>query len=78
MNVSPEWDRLLSACQKNDVDLVRRLIEEAGVDSSHSNRAGQSALHIASLWGHGKYHTSYNTCTVYNPGLCIYSYVHIW
>jgi Ankyrin repeats (many copies) len=55
-NVSapPEWDRLLSASQKNDVDLVRRVIEEEGVSPSHSNRAGQSALHVAALWGHGK------------------------
>ncbi|KAI2492480.1 hypothetical protein MHU86_22060 [Fragilaria crotonensis] len=50
----PEWDRLLSACQKNDVDLVRRLISEEGVSPSHTNRAGQSALHIAALWGHLK------------------------
>jgi ankyrin repeat protein len=51
----PEWDRLLSACQKNDVDLVRRLVSEDGVSPSHCNRAGQSALHIAALWGHCKY-----------------------
>eukprot|EP00545_Synedropsis_sp_CCMP1620_P007407 CAMPEP_0119016694 /NCGR_PEP_ID=MMETSP1176-20130426/14145_1 /TAXON_ID=265551 /ORGANISM="Synedropsis recta cf, Strain CCMP1620" /LENGTH=407 /DNA_ID=CAMNT_0006970209 /DNA_START=53 /DNA_END=1276 /DNA_ORIENTATION=- len=48
----PEWDRLLSACQKNDSTLVRQLIEDEGVDASHANRVGQSALHIAALWGH--------------------------
>jgi ankyrin repeat protein len=49
---NPEWDRLLVACQKDDVDLVQRLIEEDGVDPSHCNPAGQSALHIAAWWAH--------------------------
>jgi ankyrin repeat protein len=49
----PEWDRLLSACQKNDATLVRKLMEQEGVPASHANRVGQSALHIATLWGHG-------------------------
>jgi len=48
----PEWDRLLTACQKNQPHVVRRLIEQEGVDPSHANRVGQSALHVASLWGH--------------------------
>mmetsp|Transcript_821 Transcript_821/g.1263 ORF Transcript_821/g.1263 Transcript_821/m.1263 type:complete len:381 (+) Transcript_821:103-1245(+) len=48
----PEWDRLLAACQKNQADIVRILIEEEGVNPSHANRVGQSALHIAALWGH--------------------------
>ena len=51
----PEWDRLLSACQKNNVDLVVQLLEKDGISPSHANRVGQSALHIAALWGHGTF-----------------------
>jgi ankyrin repeat protein len=50
----PEWDLLLSASQKNNPDRIRALVTEEGVDVSHANQVGQSALHIASLWGHGK------------------------
>ena len=50
----PEWDRLLSASQKNLPDTIRKLVEEEGVDPSHSNAVRQSALHIAALWGHGE------------------------
>ena len=50
----PEWDRLLRACQKNDSYLAFKLIYEEGVSPSHANRFGQSALHIAALWAHGK------------------------
>jgi len=48
----PEWDLLLSASQKNNPDRIRALVTEEGVDVSHANQVGQSALHIASLWGH--------------------------
>lgn len=48
----PEWDLLLSAAAKNDPDLLKRLLAEQGVNPSHANAVGQSALHIASLWGH--------------------------
>lgn len=48
-----EWDRILSASQKNLPDEIRRLVEVEGVDAKHANRVGQSALHIAALWGHG-------------------------
>ena len=51
----PEWDRLLSACQKNNVDLVVQLLEKDAISPSHANRVGQSALHIAALWGHGTF-----------------------
>lgn len=47
----PEWDRLLSAAQKNQAAEVRRLIREENVNPSHANRVAQSALHIAALWG---------------------------
>jgi len=48
----PEWDLLLTAAQKNRPDLISELIETGGVNPSHANAVGQSALHIAALWGH--------------------------
>jgi ankyrin repeat protein len=50
---SPEWDILLSAAQKNWPDRIREMIVSDGVNPSHSNAVGQTALHIASLWGNG-------------------------
>lgn len=50
----PEWDLLLSASQKNQSDRIRHMISKQGVNPNHSNSVGQSALHIAALWGHGK------------------------
>lgn len=47
----PEWDLILSASQKNNADAVLRLLNEEGVPPSHSNVVGQTALHIAALWG---------------------------
>lgn len=49
----PEWDLLLSAAQKNQPDKIRDMISKEKVDASHANAVGQSALHIAALWGHG-------------------------
>jgi len=43
-------DQLLSACQKGNLALVRRLVEEEGVSVDHSNGIRQSALHIAAWW----------------------------
>jgi ankyrin repeat protein len=48
----PEWDLLLSAAQKNRPDLIRSMVQDDGVDPSHANGVGQSALHVAALWGH--------------------------
>jgi ankyrin repeat protein len=48
----PEWDQILIACQKNLPSRVRELIEQDGVSSNHKNAIGQSALHVAALWGH--------------------------
>jgi len=48
---SPEWDMILSAAQKNNVDAIRRLLNEEEVPPSHGNMVGQTALHIAALWG---------------------------
>jgi len=48
----PEWDLLLSAAQKNNIIAIRKYLSN-GVDASHTNGVGQSALHIAALWGHG-------------------------
>jgi ankyrin repeat protein len=50
---SPEWDMLLSAAQKNWADRIREMILTDGVNPSHSNAVGQTALHIAALWGNG-------------------------
>jgi ankyrin repeat protein len=47
----PEWDLLLSATAKNELDVVRELLR-IGVPATHSNGVGQSALHVAVLWGH--------------------------
>jgi ankyrin repeat protein len=49
------WDLILSAAQKNLPDTIQRLVHVDGVDPSHANAVGQSALHIACLWGHGMY-----------------------
>jgi len=43
-------DRILSAAQKNNAEEIERLVK-SGVSPSHSNSLGQSALHIAALWG---------------------------
>jgi hypothetical protein len=51
----PEWDLLLSAAQKNQPDRIRDMINKENVDASHANAVGQSALHIAALWGHGTF-----------------------
>ena len=51
---SPEWDVLLSAAQKNWSDRIREMIVRDGVNPSHSNAVGQTALHIAALWGNSK------------------------
>ena len=47
-----EWDFLLSSAQKNNAETILTLITKQGVDPNHANRISQSALHIASLWGH--------------------------
>jgi len=47
----PEWDRILSAAQKNNATEILRLVSEDGVSASHANAVDQSALHIAALWG---------------------------
>jgi ankyrin repeat protein len=49
----PEWDLILSYAQKNWPDKIVDLLTNRGVDPDHSNAVGQTALHIASLWGHG-------------------------
>ncbi|KAL3811034.1 hypothetical protein ACHAXA_003197 [Cyclostephanos tholiformis] len=47
----PHWDAILSATQRNNVEEVLRLINDEGVSPSHGNFVGQTALHIAALWG---------------------------
>ncbi|KAL3908985.1 MAG: hypothetical protein SGILL_008271 [Bacillariaceae sp.] len=48
----PEWDLLLSAAQKNRPMDIWKLVKRNGVHPDHSNSAGQTALHVAALWGH--------------------------
>lgn len=51
MSQRPEWDRILAFAQKNNADGINYLIKEEKVNPSHSNAVGQSALHIACIWG---------------------------
>jgi hypothetical protein len=39
-----EWDALLSASQKNNVEEVTRLLKDEGVPPSHGNVVGQTAV----------------------------------
>ena len=48
----PEWELLLSASAKNELDNVKDMVENQGVPVSHCNGVGQTALHVAALWGH--------------------------
>uniref|UniRef100_A0A7S2CCF6 Uncharacterized protein n=1 Tax=Octactis speculum TaxID=3111310 RepID=A0A7S2CCF6_9STRA len=43
-------NRLLSAAQQNNAEEVKKLIDE-GMDPSEGNSMGQTALHVATLWG---------------------------
>lgn len=45
-------DLLLSAAAQNDLNLVRHLIENNKVPPTHGNGIGQTALHVAAMWGH--------------------------
>jgi ankyrin repeat protein len=67
-SVRPEWDRLLSACLKNNPNLVRQLVVDEGISPSHSNGVGQSALHIAALYGHGKASLPHSLCFSFGKG----------
>jgi len=49
----PEWDCILTAAQRNDTAEIKRLVSD-GISVNHSNALGQSALHVAALWGNGK------------------------
>jgi hypothetical protein len=57
----PEWDMILSAAQKNLPIRIREMVETQGVNPSHSNAVGQSALHIAALWGNGTCRVPYSS-----------------
>ncbi len=52
---NPEWDRILSASQRNDAVEIKRLINLENVSPDHSNAVGQTAVHIACIWGNGEY-----------------------
>ena len=45
--------RLLSAAQQNDAEQVRALVE-SGISATFANTVGQTALHIAALWGNAE------------------------
>ena len=45
--------RLLSAAQQNNAEQVQALIE-SGISATFSNSVGQTALHIAALWGNAE------------------------
>ena len=46
----PEYDLLLTAAKKNDCNKMETLIT-SGVPPSHANGIGQTALHVAAIWG---------------------------
>lgn len=50
----PEWDRILSYAQKNNAAEIHRLVTQEQVSPNHANSVGQSALHVASIWGHSE------------------------
>ena len=45
--------QLLSATQRDDAEAVQKHLD-AGIPATYSNSVGQTALHIASLWGNSK------------------------
>jgi hypothetical protein len=53
VHTNPEWDCILGSAQKNKATEIQRLVQKCGVSPNHTNVAGQSALHIAALWGNG-------------------------
>ena len=62
---NPEWDRILSASQRNDAAEIRRLIKIENVSPDHSNAVGQTAVHIACIWGNGEYCTLKNNWKIH-------------
>ena len=48
----PEWDESWQAAQTNRASEVHHLVKKCGVPPDHANPLGQTALHIAALWGH--------------------------
>lgn len=48
---NPAANMLLSYAQQNKPEEITRILAEAGVDPSEGNSVGQTALHVACLWG---------------------------
>ena len=48
---SPQQNMLLSYAQQNQPAEIERLLAEGGLDASAGNSVGQTALHVAALWG---------------------------
>ena len=51
VTMNPQYDRILSAAQQNRPDVIHAMVTEMGCPPGHGNQVGQTALHIASLWG---------------------------
>ena len=54
MNEYLNWDRILSASQKNNSTEIRRLVLNEDVNPNHANSVGQTASHVAALWGNSE------------------------
>jgi len=50
--MSAQYDRILTAAQQNRPDVIDAMVKEMGCPPGYGNQVGQTALHIASLWGH--------------------------
>ncbi|KAL7572751.1 hypothetical protein ACA910_009016 [Epithemia clementina (nom. ined.)] len=44
--------RFIIGGPKNDTTRLCALVQDHGISPSHANGVGQSALHVAALWGH--------------------------
>ena len=50
--MNAQYDRILSAAQQNRPDVIHAMVKEMSCPPGHGNQVGQTALHIACLWGH--------------------------
>ena len=51
---NPQHNMLLSYAQQNKPDEIQRLLDAGGLDASAGNSVGQTALHVACLWGNAE------------------------
>jgi len=52
-HIERQQNNLLGAAQRDDVVALRSILQ-AGVNPSYGNQVGQTALHIACLWGNAR------------------------